>query len=294
MRYAVNKKDSSKNRFLVVVVFIAIAFVAWWLLLDRKTNAPVSDLSTSNQSVSQNDQSELPEPSWKPAENSLQTVVEDYVSSTKGYYSVMVLQPETGTVLGQFKSDTDHFAASLYKLWVVYEGYRKVDDGSFRPDENYLSGWTRGKCLDEAIRSSHSPCAEKLWAEIGTEYLTEKAREYGAVDTNLVALRTNAADVAQILKRIALGEGLSAESKAKYLDSMKTQEALYRRGLPSGFSENATVYNKVGWNEQVEWHDAAIIDFGGGKQLIVVALTENTGSANVAGLAKVIEGKLPN
>ncbi|MDQ3093608.1 MAG: class A beta-lactamase-related serine hydrolase [bacterium] len=292
MKYT-TKRNSSSKKFLIPVAILVTVFVAWWVLFDRKAEAPVSESSNSNQQASQNGQAELPEPGWKPAENSLQTVVEDYVTSKKGYYSVVVIQPETGTVLGQFKTDTDHFAASLYKLWVVYEGYRKVDDGSFRADETYLNGWNRGKCLDEAIRSSHSPCAEKLWAEIGTEHLTQKAKEYGAEDTNLVALRTNAADVAQILKRIALGEGLSADSKAKYLDSMKTQEALYRRGLPNGFSSSATVYNKVGWNEQVEWHDAAIVDFGGGKQLIVVALTENTGSANVAGLAKAIEANLP-
>jgi hypothetical protein len=94
-----------------------------------------------------------------------------------------------------------------------------------------------------------------------------------------------------MLARIARGEGLSEESQAAYLSSMKDQEAKYRRGLPSGF-ESLTVYNKVGWNEPVEWHDSAIVELTDGRKLIVTVMSENVGYTNISKLGTEIEKSL--
>lgn len=286
------RRKSRLPKFLVILLVIALAGVAFWLYKGKDSEKPSSDNSQTGVTIEPEPADQGP--AWKPAAGSLQSVVEEFTATHRGEYSILIMQPETGVELANYQSDDDNFAASLYKLWVAYEGYRKVDDGTYKADEIYLSDWTREKCLDEMIRSSYSPCAEKMWAELGREYLSEKAADYGADNTNMVSLRTNAYDVAQIIKRVANGEGLMPGSKEKYLDSMKTQDALYRRGLPSGFSESVTVYNKVGWNELVEWHDAALVDFGNDKKLVVVVLSRNAGIANVKALAAAVEANLPD
>jgi len=139
------------------------------------------------------------------------------------------------------------------------------------------------------IRESDSPCAEKLWNGLGKENLTQQLEEYGILNTSMSGISTTAKDVALILGRIESGEGLSEESRNAYLDSMKTQDALYRRGLPSGFSNSVIVYNKVGWNEDKEWHDSAIIELSGGRKIIVSVLTENVGSKKIGDLASELE-----
>lgn len=287
-----NRKNLNRTVGVIVVVILVAAGV-WWQFL-RNDNSQMTSTQEQSSSTTESETEAVQSASWTPQARALQGIVEDFIQGHKGDYSVYVMQPETGAVLADYQSDEQDFAASLYKLWVAYEGYKKVDDGSFKADESYISGYTLGECLDAMIRDSYSPCAEAMWAEIGKEELTQKASEYGAKNTDMTSLRTTAYDVAQILKRIANGEGLSKESKEKYLDSMKTQDALYRRGLPNGFSESVTTYNKVGWNELIQWHDGAIVDFGSDKRLVVVVMSRSAGMANVAALAKAIEANLAN
>ncbi|MDO8265507.1 MAG: serine hydrolase [Candidatus Saccharibacteria bacterium] len=201
----------------------------------------------------------------------------------------VVVMDNQGDILAEVNPDQEYFTASLYKLFVAYEGYKQFDSGEVDTSEVFLNGQTRAECIDKMIRSSDSPCAEKLWLELGKEELTAIMKTYGIKNTTLVGLSTTATDTAIMLARIAWGEGLSETSRTAYLSSMKEQDGLYRRGLPSGFSANVTVYNKVGWNEQVEWHDASIIEFEDGRQLIVAVLTENVGTAQISKLGTMIE-----
>jgi len=279
-------------RKLLVAIFLIVLTGGIYLKFFKDAAKSSSDSQTTQSSGSQKDP-EKPT-GWQPAASAYQTVIDTWAASHKGDYSI-VITTTGGTVLASYRADTEYFTASLYKLFVIYEAYQRVDDGTFSLDEPYLNGWSRGKCIDEAIRSSYSPCAEKLWNELGKETLTNQMESYGLKHTSLVGLSTSAADVAIILRNIEQGKDLSPASQAAYLDSMKTQDALYRRGLPAGFEAGgATVYNKVGWNGHVEWHDASIVDFGSGKKLIVTVLSENAGIANIVDLAKTITSNLPN
>jgi hypothetical protein len=152
-----------------------------------------------------------------------------------------------------------YFSASLYKLAVVSAGYLKVQDGQ-DPNAVLTGGHTWGECLDAAIRSSDSPCAEALWAKVGQDKATTSMSASDVI-RELIFIWGGDADG---------GENLSEESRAKYLDSMLNQDALYRRGLPSGFLTDVKVYNKVGWNGTHEWHDAAIVSISGRHYAVAV------------------------
>jgi beta-lactamase class A len=224
-------------------------------------------------------------------QEALQKVVEDWASpkQTDSSRASVVLMDEDGTANSGFKSDTEFFAASIYKLFVTYEGYRAVDAKTVNPNEVYQGGRTRMECLDLMIRESDSPCAEKMWEELGKQELTDTLITYGIENTSMTGLSTTAEDAGKILARILRGEGLSESSRLAYLSSMKDQDALYRKGFPSGFSSEVTVYNKVGWNEQLEYHDVGIIETADGRKLIYAVMTENVGSKQIAQLAKEIE-----
>lgn len=287
MIYQHKRKSRRWLKLLAVLVLVAVLALGYNKFFNEvKEEAPKS---SEQSSIQENPQSS----GWHPAVNSYQQVVESWAASHKGTYSIVITNANDGTELANYQGDAEYFTASIYKLFVVYVGYQKIDDGTYNPDEKYVGSLSRAECLDEAIRSSYSPCAEKWWAELGKTAITEKMESYGLTRTSLVSLTTTAKDASIILERIALGKDLSEKSRDAFLDSMKTQEAIYRRGLPSGFT-GPTVYNKVGWNLDIEWHDAAIVDFGEGKKLAIAVLTKNAGMTNVADLAKTIQANLPN
>ncbi|MEX1995373.1 MAG: serine hydrolase [Candidatus Saccharimonadales bacterium] len=218
----------------------------------------------------------------------LEAAVDGWVSVHSGTYGVTLMDKQ-GRTLATAGAEESFFAASIYKLYVAYIGYQKVDDKTYSLDEPYLGGYSRGKCLDTMIRESHSPCAEKMWAELGREQLTKQLKTYGLKNTDMNNLSTTSYDAAVILARIERGEGLSNVSRKAYLDSLAGQ--IYRSALPVGFT-NAKVYNKVGFNGYVEYHDTAIVRLGDGRSLIVSVLTRNVGTKNIAGLARAIQATL--
>lgn len=227
----------------------------------------------------------------KPPVINLQPTVDAWADKQSGRASVVIYDLANGKTVASLDPDRQYFTASLYKLYVAYVGYQKIDDGAYNADEPYLGSYTRAECLDKMIRESYSPCGEKWWNELGKQAVTAKMRGYGLKNTSLTGLYTSAGDAAAILRLLYKGTDLTRSSRAAYLDSMKDQPALYRRGLPSGFS-NSTVYDKVGWNGQVEWHDAAIITLPGGRSYVVSVLTQNVGSSQIAALGKAIEARL--
>ena len=264
--------------FLLFTIGIVGLVYAFW---PRTANAPEPPQENAVAEVAEPEPEE-PAPQFNAKK--LQQAVDNWANKQSGAVSV-VITDKTGDILAEKNPNEVMFAASIYKLYVAYEGYRRVDNGTFDPDEKYLGEWTRAKCLDEMIRSSHSPCAEKMWVEIGKEELTNTLRSYTISNTSMTNITTTANDAAKMLVRIETDEGLSKESRKAYLNSMKNQK--YRDALPKGFA-NQTVYDKVGFNQQIEYHDVGIVEFADGRRLIVAVQTKRVGTANIAALASAI------
>ncbi len=285
-----NKPKRHKRQRTLLLLFGVVVFLVGWLIIGSKTanspEPPANKTTLSEPSSAPNTTTSVQE---KQLPN-IQVDIDKFVASHQGTYAVKITS-QSGTVLAEHNGDKGFFTASIYKLFVAYAGYQKIDDGTHQLSESYLAGYTRGGCLDAMIRDSYSPCAEKLWEELGKESLTKQMQKLGLTNTSLTGLVTSANDSAMILQRIAKGDGLSEASKGAYLDSMKTQDSKYRRGLPTGFKQS-TVYNKVGWNEDKEWHDTAIVVLPNGEKVIVTILTSGAGYKNVAQLGAVIEEAL--
>lgn len=262
----------------------AAVFGIYKYVADRQDNT-----SGSLPGALQNDNRDDKQPSLPLID--LQPTVNEWMAKQNGTASVVVYDIANKKNVAVLNPNEQYFAASIYKLYVAYEGYRKVDSGEFKSDEIYLNGWSRGKCLDQMIRTSHSPCAEKMWVELGKEDTTAKLESYGLENTSMTGLYTSAADAALMLRRIEAGTGLSSASRTSFLDSMLNQ--IYRDGLPAGF-EGSKFYDKVGFREAVEYHDVGILELTGGRKYIVSVLTKNIGTRQIAALASSIEDKLDN
>lgn len=283
------KHRSSKRKYYLSFLFIVLV-VIFLCFNFRDRNQSINNNQQQNNNTTQTKTNLESQSQDQQKKIDLQPVIDSFTNRNPGNYGIEIIDTN-GNKLAEKNPDKQFFTASIYKLFVAYVGYQRIDDNTFRKDDSYLTGYTRGQCLDAMIRDSYSPCAEKMWNELGKDKLTSIMQVYGLKNTNLTGLNTSASDTAIILRKIANGEGLSAESQQAFLSSMDEQEAKYRKGLPAGFSK-LKVYNKVGWDEDRLWHDASIVQLENGQKIIVCVLTTGLNSSVVAKLGGEIEKAL--
>lgn len=216
-----------------------------------------------------------------------QPVVDEFVNSTRGNRSVIVYDLENEQMVGEYNPAETYNTASLYKLFVVYEGYRRLENGTWNPEDIVNgAGFTISKCLDLAIRESKSECAEPLWQMIGHGELDSIIEtDFDIHDSEISRLISNPQDILKAMKLFYFHEDItSPELIAQIKDSFLVQPTTtynWRQGLPSGFTR-ANVYNKVGWDFNPNgnywniYHDAAIVEFPEvGRHYILVVMTNN-------------------
>ena len=286
--YGSRQKSSKVKLLLLFIVFVILIVGAYLFFKDETVVAP----NNAEKSSSNNPEQPVVNVVVADKFNSekLQAVLDQWQASHSGSYGV-VLTDKDSKVLASIDPDQEFFTASIYKLFVAYEAYLKVDSGEYSLDEVYAAGVPLKTCLDEMIRLSVSVtaqnCSETLWTKQGKQAATARLQEkFGLKNTDMVGLSTSAGDTAVILSRLEGAKDLSESSRDLMLESMKNQ--IHRKGLPAGIT-TATVYEKVGFNEDLEYHDAAILRFPDGRSLVVSLFTKSAGTKNVSGLARAIE-----
>ena len=253
----------------------------------RTVDSSVIAASNPNQTFQQDSKSEVPSQIKQFDSEQLQQSIKKWAIANPGSYSVVVGEVD-GKVLASFNEDQSYFMASIYKLYLAYMGYQKIDDGTWSSEQPYLDGKTRGQCLDAMIRTSDNPCGEKMLTEIRREY-QQNLKKIGINKTSINTFMTNVGDVNKILVLINKGEGLSPKSQSKLMDSMVGQK--FRNGLPVGFKDSR-VYDKVGFRGQQEYHDAGIIELPDGRKVLVSIMSDGAGVQRLASLAQTIRTSL--
>ncbi len=281
----IGKRPSLKNFFLIFILFAIVAafttvviYVCVNYLPQKEQEAPVIEPEPELE----------PEPEPEPIipEINFQPTVDSWVNSVGGNKGVLIYDLDLDKIVGSYNADAKFATASLYKLFVVYHGYRLLQNGTW--DRNTVVNW-RGntiiECLDEAIRSSDSSCAEPLWTLIGHDHLDNVViYELGIKSVIVSNLSATANEIKDIMKifyehKEITDENLIAIMKDSFLNQPTTTYN-WRQGLPSGFSEAAKVYNKVGWNYSPDarawtiYDDAAIVEFPAeNRHFIVVVMS---------------------
>ncbi len=230
-----------------------------------------------------------------------QPVVDEWVKSVGGNKSVLIYDLERDETAASYNTEEDYGTASLYKLFVVYEGYRRLESGEWQAENLAGStGYTILQCLDLAIRESYSPCAETLWSYIGHEKLDEIIKnDFNITNSDISHLTSNAEDITKMMKLFYEHPDIANETfVAQIKDSMLNQPATtydWRQGLPSGFTK-ANIYNKVGWEYNPDgkywniYHDAAIVEFPEeDRHFVVVVMTNKVPYQQIRQLGTMIE-----
>jgi len=178
--------------------------------------------------------------------------------------------------------DQQFVSASLFKLFVAYGIYQKVDGGEISLSDTINSyGTTRtiDECLDIMITLSDNNCGYSLGTLYGATKLDEKLASEGYSGTVLNNAdkngnlsgdkQTTARDVSVLLAKLYRGELLSADSTSRFLTYLKANEINNR--LPIGLPAGTVIAHKTG-DLYGYVHDAGII-YGAKKDVIVVLLS---------------------
>jgi beta-lactamase class A len=176
-------------------------------------------------------------------------------------------------------------SASIYKLFVAYDIYRQIDNGTVSytqqlstPDDESATNSVSG-CLNLMITVSDNGCGEALgaldgWVNLDTllttnGYTGTMLNNYNADGSLNGDKMTTANDVALLLGRLYNGTLVSAASSNAFLTLLKAQTINDR--LPQGLPAGTVIAHKTG-DLYGYLHDAGII-YGPKKDTVVVLMT---------------------
>ena len=303
-RKAIKKKKKNRSIFWIIfaVIMVGLLCAGFYVAYDYWQNhlPEPSEPESEPEPVEEPE----PEPQIEYKKIDFQPVVNSWVTRQSGNKSVLIYDLERNEIVGAYNMNSTYDTASLYKLFGVYEGYRRVQNGEWSLDEPVGStGYTVQKCLDLAIRESHSVCAESIIAKMGGGRALNSiiANDYGINNTDVVNLTSTPEDIMKIMQKFYTHEEITDESLIALMkDSFLNQPATtydWRQGLPSGF-KNANVYNKVGWDYNADkrywniYHDAAIVEFPEqNRHYIVVVMTNRVPFEQIRKLGTDIENR---
>lgn len=294
-----NKKIWIKVLLLVLLGLLVAGLtigILWFINRQDETNI-IPDTPSISEPEPKSEESKI----TLPDRIDFQPIIDEWVQTVGGNRSVLIYDLERDEIAASYNSDEKYGTASLYKLFVVYEGYRRIQNGEWNGNDTAGStGYTILKCLDLAVRESHSPCAETLWAKIGHTELDEIIKkDFKIENSDISHLVSNPTDIMKILKIFYLHEDIKNEKLiASMKDSFLNQPTTtynWRQGLPSGFNK-ANVYNKVGWDYNPDgrywniYHDAAIVEFPDeNRHFIVIVMTNRVPFERIRQLGTKIE-----
>lgn len=299
---------------LTVAVLILFTSIVTCRLIQEHSGAAISEESNDNDGS--DDGSNITKPGGETGDSgnvdepntdsepqpedsfiSLQPTVDSWLTTTNRQVGLMIYDLDHDRIAASYQPNRVFDVASVYKLFYVYDGYRQIASGAeklndyFTTSTDYRAGsYTIGECLDLAIRESYNGCADPLRNSTTRSLRVQKLiNDLNLERTTNLGLESTASDLTKLLKLYYDHDDLPESLWRRIADSMLNQpptmvapntEYDWRQGLPSGFSNQAKVYNKVGWNwngsSWTTYADAAIVEFPAlGRHYTVVVLTQN-------------------
>ena len=202
----------------------------------------------------------------------------------------MIDLSDQGNSTVNYNADAQFTSASTYKIYVAYAMIHDVETGR-RNWSSLINGTTWETCLSRMIVNSDNTCPEIYLSSIGYSRFNEIVQSLGVSEQTVFEpydMRTTAADLALVLRKLYQGELMSDENKNKLLDLMRQQ--VYRQGIPAGIGDNGVVYDKVGFLDSL-LHDAGIVHTDHGDYVLVV-MTNGESWDYIAQIASYVNGVL--
>jgi beta-lactamase class A len=219
--------------------------------------------SVANASTSTSTSASLPTTTTTTPAGSLQSAVDAAVANLPVNASVVAVDIERGE-RAEHLGGRVVLSASLYKLFVARELFRRIGERSVRREQPSGDGdHTVAECLRLMIVISDDDCGAAGLAMVGGGRLNAALHRDGFIGTALdTPQRTTANDVAELIRR-------ERERASELYDLMRAQQVNDR--MPSALPPGTPIAHKTG--DRTGWaHDAGVITTPRG-DLVVVVLT---------------------
>jgi beta-lactamase class A len=224
--------------------------------------------------------------------------LEHTLASAPEGVSVVVTRVDDG-LHAEVHPDELFYAASLFKLAVLYEAERQRSNGeldfatTIYPDFSEDLGTSGELPLGEdgsiaiadalyyMITVSDNASAVGLMRFLGSGRIDETLRALGIVNTsvNTEELPATASDMARLMLAIVTGEGVDSEARGHMRELLMAQS--HRFGVPASVPAGITVGNKTGtWDGAL--HDVAFVETRFGTYVIAVLTDGSLGWEGVA------------
>ena len=223
------------------------------------------------------------------------------------HYAIVVRRLSDGHGVA-INADREFYAASTFKLAVLYEIERRRSEGLIHFDDplqltdadlaedlgtiqQVPVGPDGSLPVSAAVRAmvtiSDNATAVALMHLVGPSNIDETLKALGLQHTSLntEALPTTAADMALLMEAIVEGKGMSDEAKADMRGLLLSQDT--RTGIPAGLPANIPVGNKTGTWEGIT-HDVAFVDAPGGAYVIAVLSDRGWNWEPIARVSKAV------
>ncbi len=186
----------------------------------------------------------------------LQKLVQKLADKANSEVYISVRDLKTGAK-AEIDGGTSITSASLYKLFVANQIYRKVDAGKLSLSKKLPRGKTVAQCLEPMIVVSDNACGAQLGDLLDWGSQDTDLHNQGYNGTSLADLpHTSSNDVALLFARLYANKLLGATSNKAFLDLLKAQEINNR--LPQGLPDNTMIAHKTG-DLYGYMHDAGIV-----------------------------------
>lgn len=243
---------------------------------DKKTNiegvtAPVTVMAQTIRSYTRSSQG-------------IQALLDYWDATNAGTWGI-VLKTTDGSIAASFNPNQQFTSASVYKLYVAYVVYTKVDNGEMNMGTPTGNGNTVSGCLNIMILRSDNACAVELGGMIGWNASDSmlRARGFGSTTLAYGGKLTTAQDATEYLLQLQGGSLLSAGNRAALLDIMSRN--IYRYAIPAG-SPGIRSANKLGAAGAFN-HDVAIVYHPKGTYVLSV-FSQGSSHARIRELARQI------
>lgn len=219
----------------------------------------------------------------------LEEQIRDRLGDDVGRYAVVFKDLRDGRGVA-INTERLFYAASLFKLEVMFEAFHQREAGLIDFNERYIASdyyakfglgphliaqcdeVTVEQALSAMISVSDNVAAVMMQDRVGAGNINASMRALGLEHTALLsdALPLTAADVALLLEAIARGDAVSADASMQMVDLLATETVDDR--IPSGVPDGTLVAHKTG-NWENATHDAGIV-YGEASTYVVVLLSD--------------------
>lgn len=274
----------------VLVVSVAVIIGAVVVIHSKNINDPAV---TNIQSVADKAKAAAAKETQKKADTTKLTSLVTSFASTYGDKVGVVVSDLSSGGSANVNGSKQFVSASIYKLFVAYGIYAKIDTGTVTLKQTIQTGSgpnTVEGCLNLMITISDNDCGDALgilanWSSlddilIAQGYKGTMLNNYTKSGALLGDKETTANDVALLLTRLYDGTLLSKESSSTYISLLKAQKINDR--LPKGLPVGTVIAHKTG-DLYGYLHDAGII-YGMNKDTVVVLLTGDWTSPQTEGI----------